>query len=225
MKKTIIMLLLIQAAIKADGQNVILRNALGVTIKVPIPVSWEKVDDEISQNIRTNQSTYNIISLLKKTELSQNMLTIYGDSNLSKILITKEQFQKLKVGFENKLLPTFSKFTISDLPMDKVLLILKQIYKANPGKYDSIVVNKELLVSQGQFSVSKPQPASYNENGFYYTVPIKVTFETFDYSYSIVSGYIRLNGHVYGISGSIGASTDVVDISKFFQKIITLNPS
>lgn len=225
MKKTIIILLLIQAAIKVDCQNVILRNALGVTIKVPIPISWQKVDDEISQNIRPNQSTYNVISLYKATDMSQNLLSIYGDSNLSKILITKEQFQKIKYGFENKVLPSLMKLTISDLPMEKVLPILEQFYKDNPRKYDSIRANKELLVSQARVSVSDPLITSYNENGFYYNVPVKVTFETFVYSFSLVSGYIRLNRHVYGISGSIETSTDVIDVTQFIQKIIALNPS
>ncbi len=225
MKKTIIILLLIQAFIKADSQNVISRNALGVTIKVPVPISWQKVDDEISQNIRPNQSTYNVISLYKITDLSQNLLTIYSDSNMSKFFITKEQFQKIKYKFENKFLPSLRKFDISDFPLDKILPILKQFYKNSPGRYDSIVANKELLVSQAHFSVSDPFLTSFNDNGFYYNVPVKVTFETFVYSFSIVSGYIRLNKHLLGISGSIETSTDVVDTNQFIQKIITLNPS
>lgn len=205
------------------SQSIVTRRTLTSSIKVTIPIGWQKVDDDISTNIRPNLNMYNIISIYKGG-ISENIITLYGDSVVSKIIISNALMQSLRDRIEKKVLPQLTKISKSDLPFDRVLSILEKFYKDNPEKYKNAQINKEEVLSKAKINTDKPSVISFQGDGFYYLLPVSISFDNFSYSFSLIMGQIRLNKYTYGISGSF-ENLNKSDIEKFIKNIISQNPS
>ncbi len=207
--------------IVSTAQTVVTRKTLTKDIKVPIPFGWQKIDDNVSRNIKTKQDTYNIISLYKG-EISENLITLYGDSIISKIVLTGADLQRIKAGVEKKTLPELSKISMANVPIERVLSILKQFYKDDPAKFEGIEKNKESILSKAEVTTDTPIQKSLQSKGFYYLVPVNMLFGEVSYSFSLIIGFIRLNNYSYGISGSV-EKNNKNDLERFIQNLIALN--
>ncbi len=102
--------------------------------------------------------------------------------------------------------------------------ILKEFYKDDPMKFETVEKNKEAMLSKAKIESGIPILTSLDSKGFYYLLPVTISMDNIYYTFSLITGYIRLNKYSYGISGSV-EKNNKPDVVQFIKNIINQNPS
>ena len=227
MKSFLLVVCFACASYVSYSQNLI-KKALGVTLLIPPVKGWQIVEERLSKNIHT-ASNYNILTFSTGADIG-NHFSLYGDPKTSIYIFSRKDFKMMQEKFKQHL-PIYKKqIEEGNLPMEKVYSIIKEYYKENPKRYDSLVVYKDLLMKEVTFSTLEPELIHHGVNSFVYSISCNAYYhEDLIYSIRLTTGFLRLKNRIYGLSGAFdkGDTNDffINSIKHFITNVITLNPS
>ena len=206
---------------------IVTKSTSGTKLFIPILEGWIVMDENAAKDLHPPNKS-NVITFLQEND-EGNHFSVYADTELSKLQMSKAQLAQLKVMVGKDFPSLKQEIENSPIPFDRIFEIIKKQYKNNISKYNILIANKDKFKKEAKLSLLPPQLIFDDKDGFLYCLPSKVIFHDFVYSIKLISGFTRLNRHIFMLQGAFDLINDndvfIQTMKRFNERLITLNKS